>query len=242
MQKFFIFFFGLMTLTAALPALAQTTSIKPSIYALSPASGPTTTNVTIQGSNFSLDAVNNISIDGGGGSYGVAAAVVRFNCPMIPVNATSTSCGKYTDILKFTVPTAVGPYCPPAASMLCAQYMRTIMPGVHTIAVITSSGKSNSVNFTVTNSSLSNTTTTIAPLSCKITRTLSFGSTGKDVFCLQKFLTRDTLIYPKGLVTGYFGSLTRQAVIRFQAAHKIAKVGIVGPLTRFTLSTLQSGK
>jgi len=44
------------------------------------------------------------------------------------------------------------------------------------------------------------------------TRALAFGSTGDDVRALQVILARDPSIYPEGLVTGYFGSLTRAAV------------------------------
>ena len=242
MRNFFIIILGLAALTVALSVSAKTTTTTPSIYALPPASGLVATTVTIQGSNFSLDATNNISIDGGSGIYGVAAVPARFNCPMIPANATSTSCGAYADTLTFTMPTAVGPYCPPNESLICAQYMRAINPGVHTIMVITPNGKSDSVDFTVTSPSSNTATSTITAPLCKITRTLSFGSTGTDVSCLQKFLASDTSIYPRGLVTGYFGSLTRQAVILFQAAHKIAKVGIVGPITRRALLLIQTGK
>jgi peptidoglycan hydrolase-like protein with peptidoglycan-binding domain len=47
---------------------------------------------------------------------------------------------------------------------------------------------------------------------------LYFGlSASGEVKCLQEFLKNQGLeIYPEGLVTGYFGSLTKTAVIRFQ--------------------------
>lgn len=46
---------------------------------------------------------------------------------------------------------------------------------------------------------------------------LAFGMRSADVECLQKFLkNQGQEIYPEGLVTGYFGSLTLQAVVRFQ--------------------------
>jgi peptidoglycan hydrolase-like protein with peptidoglycan-binding domain len=47
---------------------------------------------------------------------------------------------------------------------------------------------------------------------------LYFGlSNNNDAKCLQEFLkNQGTDIYPEGLVTGYFGSLTKRAVIRFQ--------------------------
>ena len=45
-----------------------------------------------------------------------------------------------------------------------------------------------------------------------ITAHLDFGATGGNVTSLQQFLAADASIYPEGLVTGYFGSLTRAAV------------------------------
>lgn len=69
-----------------------------------------------------------------------------------------------------------------------------------------------------------------------LTRNLSVGSTGSDVSDLQTFLAEDVSIYPEGLITGYFGGLTRSAVIRYQAAHGIAQVGNVGPITRMSIN------
>jgi len=49
----------------------------------------------------------------------------------------------------------------------------------------------------------------------QITANLYYGLTGQQVGCLQEFL-KNQGVYPEGLVTGYFGNLTRSAVIRFQ--------------------------
>lgn len=62
-------------------------------------------------------------------------------------------------------------------------------------------------------------------------RQLQVGSRGADVSSLQMFLAADSTIYPSGLVTGYFGALTRAAVMRFQALNGISQVGRVGPQT-----------
>jgi Putative peptidoglycan binding domain/Purple acid Phosphatase, N-terminal domain len=62
-------------------------------------------------------------------------------------------------------------------------------------------------------------------------RQLQLGMSGNDVSDLQVFLAKDPSIYPQGLVTGYFGSLTRAAVSNFQARNGIAVVGRVGPIT-----------
>ena len=72
----------------------------------------------------------------------------------------------------------------------------------------------------------------------EINSQLDFGETNGDVTTLQTYLANSTSFYPVGLVTGYFGSLTKAAVIRFQAAYGLAQVGRVGPLTREKLNEL----
>jgi peptidoglycan hydrolase-like protein with peptidoglycan-binding domain len=64
-----------------------------------------------------------------------------------------------------------------------------------------------------------------------LTRELQFGMSGADVSDLQIFLASDATIYPEGLVTGYFGLLTKSAVLKFQARNGISTVGRVGPIT-----------
>lgn len=50
-----------------------------------------------------------------------------------------------------------------------------------------------------------------------LAQTMSVGMQGENVKTLQEFLkSRGTDVYPEGLVTGYFGELTKKAVIRFQ--------------------------
>ncbi len=62
-------------------------------------------------------------------------------------------------------------------------------------------------------------------------RQLQLGMSGSDVSSLQTFLAQDRTIYPQGLVTGYFGSLTKSAVSNFQARNGIDTAGRVGPAT-----------
>lgn len=76
-----------------------------------------------------------------------------------------------------------------------------------------------------------------------ISRALGIGSEGSDVTALQRYLASDRLIYPEGIVSGYFGSLTERAVQRWQAKHGIVSSGTpnttgygsVGPQTRGAL-------
>lgn len=66
----------------------------------------------------------------------------------------------------------------------------------------------------------------------KLTKNLRKGLSDEEVKELQKFLSQFREIYPEGLITGYFGSLTEKAVKKFQEKYGIEPVGVVGPLTR----------
>lgn len=63
-----------------------------------------------------------------------------------------------------------------------------------------------------------------------LTRPLAVGSRGEDVTTLQKVLA--TLGFFKEEATGYFGKITRAAVIAFQTGNGLEPVGSVGPKTR----------
>lgn len=64
-----------------------------------------------------------------------------------------------------------------------------------------------------------------------LNRQLQVGMSGSDVSALQTFLATDATIYPQGLVTGYFGFLTKSAVANFQSRNGLPAVGRVGPAT-----------
>lgn len=64
-----------------------------------------------------------------------------------------------------------------------------------------------------------------------LNRQLDLEMTGSDVTSLQTFLAKDATLYPQGLVTGYFGFLTKAAVSNFQSRNGIPAVGRVGPMT-----------
>lgn len=60
--------------------------------------------------------------------------------------------------------------------------------------------------------------------SCNILRTLSRGSRGQDVICLQQSLVSKGFLSLDS-VTGYFGALTETAVQQFQTANQIVSYG-----------------
>ena len=77
--------------------------------------------------------------------------------------------------------------------------------------------------------------------SCILSRTLALGARGEDVSCLQRFLISQNLLASDS-ATGYFGKLTRAAVIMLQRRNNLELVGHVGRLTRGIVNTsAQSG-
>lgn len=82
---------------------------------------------------------------------------------------------------------------------------------------------------------------TLANADTLLTRQLQQGMSGADVSSLQAFLAKDATIYPQGLVTGYFGTLTTSAVSNFQAKNGIATVGRVGPVTLSAINSQMNG-
>ena len=70
------------------------------------------------------------------------------------------------------------------------------------------------------------------------TKTLKLGSENDEVKSLQTYLASDSNLYPEAQITGYYGSLTKSAVIKFQKKYGIDPLGIVGPLTRAKLNEL----
>ena len=68
------------------------------------------------------------------------------------------------------------------------------------------------------------------------------GMSGDDIKKIQELLATDRSIYPEGLVTGYFGPLTREALKRFQHRHGLDETGDVSSSTRALLEGyLQQG-
>ena len=76
--------------------------------------------------------------------------------------------------------------------------------------------------------------TPLTPLSSQ----LGIGSTGANVRTLQTFLATSPTAYPAGIISGYYGTLTANAVSQFQIAYGLPPVGHVGPLTLAKINSL----
>ncbi len=81
----------------------------------------------------------------------------------------------------------------------------------------------------------------------RVTKVLKLASAGDEVRLLQTWLSRDSSVYPGGKITGYFGALTKIAVIKFQEKYAseiltpngLSKgTGMVGASTRAKLNSL----
>jgi peptidoglycan hydrolase-like protein with peptidoglycan-binding domain len=77
-------------------------------------------------------------------------------------------------------------------------------------------------------------TNTSTGTSYDFTELLAVGSEDTQVTALQERLT--ALGFYSGPVTGYYGTLTEQAVAKYQTAHGIAATGYTGPSTRASLN------
>jgi murein L,D-transpeptidase YcbB/YkuD len=70
-----------------------------------------------------------------------------------------------------------------------------------------------------------------------VNQNLKTGSSGNDVISLQKFLeAKGILTLPAGTTEGYFGSLTKKALISFQISVGLPATGYFGPMTRAAIS------
>ena len=64
------------------------------------------------------------------------------------------------------------------------------------------------------------------------------GSNGDDVREIQRILASDSLIYPAGLTTGYFGPLTTSAIKKFQEKNSLEVTGVINVETKAALDII----
>lgn len=82
--------------------------------------------------------------------------------------------------------------------------------------------------------SVSNASNGLSATSYNFTELLNVGSSDAQVTALQQRLS--TLGFYSGPITGFYGTLTGQAVSKYQTSHGIAATGYVGPATRTALN------
>ena len=71
----------------------------------------------------------------------------------------------------------------------------------------------------------------------QFTRNLTVGVRGDDVKMLQQMLEKEGFLLP-GLPAGYFGEMTKQAVIKLQEKHGLPATGFFGAMTRAKLGSV----
>lgn len=93
--------------------------------------------------------------------------------------------------------------------------------------------------------------TQLAELFGQLTTNLSYDDSGTQVELLQTWLAKDAEVYPEAIVSGWFGPLTKAAVIKFQEKYAedvlapwdlTSGTGFVGSTTRDKLNELYSGQ
>lgn len=75
-------------------------------------------------------------------------------------------------------------------------------------------------------------------IQAQINANIKEGMTHDDVRVIQKILATDKTIYPEGLVTGFFGPLTKSALTRFQQKFELKVTGQLDDETRAYLEEL----
>lgn len=70
---------------------------------------------------------------------------------------------------------------------------------------------------------------------------LSMGSRGESVVALQTLLEgKGVLVMPAGVSKGYFGALTKAAVMKYQTMLGVKSTGYYGPLTRAAMKAMMT--
>jgi peptidoglycan hydrolase-like protein with peptidoglycan-binding domain len=192
-------FVGPLTRAAIASITCGTSTTPPSstatnLYSVNPIAGSVGTTVSVTGFGFTNS--NTVLMDGN-----VAASNVPITSSIAIACTTNPTChGGINQTITFTVPSALSPYC--AAGQLCAQYMRAVTPGIYNVTVLNSNGTSNTVNFTVTDGTITPTGAVSLyvanPSSAPAGTSVTLGATG---------LTNDNTILIDGMVAAQHVSL-----------------------------------
>ncbi|MDO8514242.1 MAG: PKD domain-containing protein [bacterium] len=181
--------------------------------------------------------LSSLTIRVGAASSTTLSALPSSGAPPLAVSFSSNTSGGTIDFgdggSGTMTPTSVCATCSPVSTAA-----HTYAAAGTYIAKLTSGSVTSSVTITVATGGTSSCTA--------ITHDLAKGDTdadvGGDVTTLQQFLAQDPVIYPEGLVTGFFGRATESAVKRFQKKWNISQTGVVGPLTRSAIENACDGE
>ncbi|KKW16093.1 MAG: Mucin-5B [Parcubacteria group bacterium GW2011_GWA1_50_14] len=198
------------------------------------------------GSNFTVRSPSrNLTVAGAPSDTIVATECTNDRIKKVTITSQNTSNTSLTI-------TPTDSQCSPTASAAGASYFGTYsVPTQATTTIATTT------QLTVTTTTQLTATTAPAsasvpgeipkesiPASGAYEKLLVRGMSDPDVLALQTLLKAlGPDIYPEGIVSGYFGKLTNQAVERFQLKYGVVKegdsgLGIVGPKTRAALNSL----
>ncbi len=110
---------------------------------------------------------------------------------------------------------------------------KKVLTAVVALAMVFSYAFAFSAALADTSMTTTTTTTTAGAQTYNFQTNLTVGSTGADVVALQTLLvSQGYLTMPSGVSMGYFGSLTKEAVVKWQAAVGLPATGFFGPLSR----------
>lgn len=158
---------GVLTRAAIESACKVVPPTASTIRTLTPSAAPVGATVSITGFGFTND--NTILLDGN-----LVARNIPISSSIAVACTTDPTCvGGIRQTIMFTVPGSVGPNCP--IGSMCPLYMRLITPGSYTISVQNSEGTSNSLPFTVVDSTGSQ---PLAITGLDAPTTLPMGTTG----------------------------------------------------------------
>ncbi len=118
---------------------------------------------------------------------------------------------------------------PASAATLTASQVQSVISLLQAFGVASSTIATVQQTLTGAPTSTENISTT--GLSSSTIGFLHMGDTGDNVKLLQTILAADPSVYPEGVISGFFGSLTKKALERYQRKHGLAQVGFIGPMT-----------
>ena len=140
-----------------------------SLYFISPSSGKVGTTVSLTG--FGMTTDNTVLMDGM-----VVARNVPITSSIAVACTTDPSCkGGIRQTIQFTVPQSLSPNC--ALDMVCPMYVRLVTPGTYQLSVQNNNGTSNSLSFTVVDSTISSGPITISGLDTPSSMTIGQSGT-----------------------------------------------------------------